>query len=281
MLTTISQAEHLQAMKAWQLVLDTAVSPLQSITNSYAPISLSQMADVALLNRTDTKYVMATDDMLTALRHLHNDYRVLMINGVCLNHYQTLYFDTADFALYHRHHAGAADRYKVRSRAYVESNLAFFEVKHKTNKKRTIKNRMQTEEMQTKVNRETAVFLNRHYPYEAAALLPVLWNSFTRITLVSRYRPERVTLDMDLVSQRGNVRAALMGIVIAEVKREGFTLDSDFIRQMRNLRIQPTPISKYCLGASAIYPQLKQNNFKPKHLLVQKLRQGESHGYHC
>ena len=139
MFTTLSQSNQPTATKVGRSMLNTAVSPTQTIINSYAPISLNEMADVALLNRTDTKYVMTTGTLLAALRHLNNDYRVLEVNGARLHHYQTLYFDTADFTLYQHHHAGASNRYKVRSRAYVESDLAFFEVKRKTNKKRTIK----------------------------------------------------------------------------------------------------------------------------------------------
>lgn len=277
MFTTLSQANKLTAAQAGQWMLDTAVSPAQSVINTYAPISLSEMADVALLNRIDTKYVMTTNTLLTALSQLQNDYRVLEVDGIRLNHYQTLYFDTADFDLYYRHHAGAADRYKVRSRAYVESDLSFLEVKHKTNKKRTIKSRLQTERMQTMVSQETAVFLQHHYPYEVAELLPILWNNFTRITLVSSHRPERLTLDMDLAFAQGQRQVALPGLAIAEVKQEGYSTRSDFIQQMRASGVRQTSFSKYCLGASALYPHLKQNNFKQNYLLVQKLMQGASH----
>lgn len=259
--------------------LNTAVSTAQTILNQYTPISLGEMGNVSLQNRTDTKFVMHTSTLLAALNQLPNDYRVLVVGGTRLNHYQTLYFDTADFDLYQRHHAGALNRYKVRSRAYLDSNLAFFEVKHKTNKKRTVKERLQTAGLMTRVNRETAVFLQTHYPYEPGALLPVLGNSFIRITLVSRHRPERLTLDFDLAFSRGGRQLALPSLAIAEVKREGFTQNSDFVQQMRVLGVQPTGFSKYCLGVSALYPQLKRNNFKPLHLLVQKLTGGQSHGY--
>ena len=192
---------------------NTAVSTAHSILQQYAPISLGEMADVALQNRTDTKYLMHTHTLLAALSQLQNEYRVLAVTGTRLNHYQTLYFDTADFDLYQRHHAGALNRYKVRSRVYLESELAFFEVKHKTNKKRTVKSRLQTDDFMTKMNGETAVFLQKHYPYEPGALLPVLGNSFTRITLVSRHRPERLTLDFDGPRFRRVVRE--MGKVVA------------------------------------------------------------------
>ncbi len=256
--------------------MNTAISNANNILANYAPISLSEMANVSLQNRTDTKFAMKTNTLLAALSKMQNDYRVLAVAGTRLNHYQTLYFDTADFDLYFRHHAGALNRYKVRSRVYLESELAYFEVKHKTNKKRTVKSRMQTDDFITNVNRETAVFLQQHYPNEPGALLPVLGNSFTRITLVSRHRPERLTLDFDLAFHRGEEQVSVPGLAIAEVKREGLTQNSDFIKQMRALGVRSTSFSKYCLGVSTMYPQLKQNNFKPLHLLVQKLTRGQS-----
>lgn len=260
---------------------NTAVSTAHKLLQQYAPISLSEMADVSLQNRTDTKYAMHASTLLAALSQLQTEYRVLAVNGTRLNHYQTLYFDTADFDLYQRHHAGALNRYKVRSRVYLESELAYFEVKHKTNKKRTVKSRLQTDDFMTKINGETAVFLQNHYPYEPGALLPVLGNSFTRITLVSRHRPERLTLDFDLTFHRGTQQLALPSLAIAEVKREGYTQNSDFVQQMHAQRVQPTSFSKYCLGVTYLYPQLKQNNFKPLHLLVQKLTGEQSHAqYH-
>ena len=281
MYTIQSHAKRPQAANYGQALPQTAVSRAQSILNSYAPISLAEMSNVALLNRTDTKFVMHNNTLLAALHYLINDYRVLEVNSMRVHHYQTLYFDTADFELYHRHHAGASDRYKVRSRAYLESELAFFEVKHKTNKKRTVKERLQTEQMQTKVGRETAVFLRHHYPHEAAKLLPKLWINFTRITLVSTHRPERLTIDLNLSFRQRDRQVGLPGIAIAEVKREGFTQNSDFIQQIRTLGVRATNFSKYCLGINYLYPQLKQNNFKPRHLQLQKLFNGEStHGYY-
>lgn len=281
MLTTIPRTQQQPAWPAGAPAIETAALRAQNIVKGYEPISLDEMAGVSLLNRTDTKFVMGSSTLLAALRALDGDYRVLDVAGVRLHHYRTLYFDTAAFTLYLRHHAGAYERYKVRSRAYMESGLSFLEVKRKTNKKRTIKSRLETPGIQLQVNRETAGFLMHYYPYEPAELLPVLWNSFARITLVSKRRAERLTLDFDLSFQAGLEEMALPGIAIAEMKREGLAARSDFVQQMRALGVRPISFSKYCLGVSALYPQLKQNNFKARHLLVQKLMRGESHGqYH-
>jgi len=238
------------------------------------------MNDVALLNRTDTKFVMTESQLQQALSRLQNQYRVLEIEYQRLNQYQTVYFDTAAFDLYQRHHAGRNDRYKVRSREYVDSQLSFFEVKHKTNKNRTVKSRIQTEDLATGFDRKTAVFLHDHAPLDADNLHPTLWNSFTRITLVSRERPERLTLDTNLAFHHDQEHRSLPGIAIAEVKQEGFSMASDFMQQMRRLGIRPSGFSKYCIGATLLYPTLKSNNFKPKLRHVNKLMQQEAaNGY--
>lgn len=260
-------------------VRHTHLTATHALAHTFQPISLTEMDNVALLNRTDTKFVLGINDLYSVLGGLTDSYRVLEVGGTRLNHYQTLYFDTPGLALYHRHHAGAAERYKVRARTYVESELAFFEVKRKTKKKRTVKDRMQTPQLVTHVGRDTAVFLHHHYPYDPADLRPVLWNSFTRLTLVSRVRPERLTIDFDLAFYAEQRRVTWPGVAVAEVKQDGFSADSDFIREIRARHTHPTSFSKYCLGAALIYPHLKQNNFKRQLLLVQKLLSGGSDAY--
>lgn len=246
---------------------------------SYSPISLSKMASVALQNRTDTKYVLSVDTLRQIMPQLADDYSTLDVNGQRLSGYRTLYFDTPQFALYHRHHTGALDRYKVRSREYVESDLAFLEVKHKTNKGRTIKERVRTPELAASIYGKTAVFLEDTYPYDAALLQPKLWVEYSRITLVSHHRQERVTIDLNLSYTWGEQTISLPHIAIVEVKQDGYSRQSDIERQLHLHHVRSTGFSKYCVGISLIYPKLKHNNFKSKLRLAEKLEQGSSHVY--
>lgn len=243
--------------------------------SQYTPISLSKMNDVALLDRTDTKYVLSVATLQQIMPQLVGAYSALDINGQRRSHYQTLYFDSPEFALYRRHHAGILDRYKVRSREYVDSQLAFLEVKHKTNKGRTIKNRMQTPELATWLSSEAYEFLDRTYPYDADELEPKLWVEYTRTTLVSRHRKERVTCDLDLCYAGNGRTVSLPHIAIVEVKREGFYHHSDMERQLHAHQVHATGFSKYCVGISLLYPGVKHNNFKPKLRFVERL--GGSH----
>ena len=232
------------------------------------------MDGVALLNRTDTKYVMQTAQLQQALAQLTDRYRVLKVKGNRLNHYQTVYFDTPDFALYTRHHDGFRNRYKVRSREYVDSHKAFLEVKFKTNKNRTIKSRLQTPDVVTEFDAQSTDFVHAHYPNDPEMLEPKLWNQFLRITLVSMHSVERLTLDVNLEFRQGHEGAAMPGVAIAEVKQDGFNMQSDFIQQMRSMGVRPSGFSKYCMGVATLYDDVKKNNFKPRMLHVGKLMQG-------
>jgi len=234
-------------------------------------ISLSELAHVSLLDRVDTKYVFDVSQLHAALRGTLGCYRALEVDRVRLNHYHTVYFDTPDFSLYHQHHNGLATRYKVRERQYGDSDLAFLEVKRKTSQGRTVKARLQILEVEGRLGRRAGSFIDTHTPLDERDLVPRLWNDYLRLTLVSTCRLERLTIDTSLSFGWRGVRVSLPGVAIAEVKQERFSYASDFIRQMRQLGIQPTSFSKYCVGASLLYDGLKSNNFKQHVRLLEKV----------
>ena len=142
---------------------------------------------VALLRRIDTKYVLHTQQLFQALENLKDQYRILEIQGCRLNRYHNLYFDTPDFELYHQHHKQQRNRYKVRCREYVDTQLTYLEVKRKNNRDQTIKSRLKTGEFISDLSQKGQHFLSENYPYERQYLQPVLWNDFMRITLVSKW----------------------------------------------------------------------------------------------
>ena len=113
----------------------------------FDPISLQQMDNVKLQNRIDTKFMFRENLLPSMLNNMKEHYFVLDINGMRFNHYETLYFDTENFDHYLRHHNRRVNRYKFRARKYVESNLHFFEVKFKSNRGRTVKERIKRPEI--------------------------------------------------------------------------------------------------------------------------------------
>ncbi|MEZ4639624.1 MAG: hypothetical protein R2856_32455 [Caldilineaceae bacterium] len=57
-------------------------------------------------------------------------------------------------------------------------------------------------------------------PYAAGEMVPTLWNSYRRITLVNKVDKKRVTLDIDLNYLARHLRFAARRALIAEVKQE-------------------------------------------------------------
>jgi hypothetical protein len=235
-----------------------------ALLQGFDTIRLSEMGHVALPRRTETKYVLSEEQLFRALAHLTDHYRILEVDGRRLQRYRTLYFDTQSLALYRQHHDGWRNRYKVRERAYADSDLTFLEIKHKVDANTTVKSRMRTRELSAQIAREAEPFLHAHYPYQVSELESKLLNAFQRITLVSKHSVERLTVDVGLRFSWNGVRASLPGIAIAEVKQDGFSIDSAFVRQMRALGVRATGFSKYCIGVSMLYPEVKHNRFKPQ-----------------
>jgi hypothetical protein len=256
--------------------------PLVGVLGRFQPVALADLDSVALLDRTDTKYLLTFTQLRAALAALTGDYRVLEIDGARLHHYQTLYFDTPDFALFRQHHAGKANRHKVRSRAYLDSGLSFLEVKAKNARGRTVKHRLPTGALVADlhdVHQGAASFVAGHAPIDPASLVPALWNDFQRLTLVGVHHAERLTIDLGLSfeTQSGRSRG-LPGVVVAELKQHGIDRTSPFARQMRAARVRPAGMSKYCAGVSLLHPQVRHNAFKPTLRALDTLMKEETHG---
>jgi hypothetical protein len=225
-----------------------------------APITLGQLDAVALLDRVDTKFLLTASQLAEILPRLSHEYRVLDVAGRRLHQYRTLYFDTSDLDLYRMHDAARAVRHKVRSRAYVDSGLAFFEIKSKTNTRRTVKHRLATPELVTDMTPEARSFVTAHLGRRAASLQPTLSNDFLRVTLVDKRQTERLTLDLNIQFDCDGRTAVLPGIVIAELKQSGAGQRSAFGDAMRRARIGPSSISKYCVGVRLLVSDIEHES---------------------
>ena len=247
---------------------------LSSLIDGFTPISLQEMESRALLDRIDTKYVMNSKQVMQTLERLKADYSILSIRGQCLNPYRTLYFDTPDFDLYNLHVNGQAERYKVRCREYIESCTSFLEVKHRTRKDRTIKQRIATTQPLLWLNHCAKSWLRTLVPVDSSLLEPKLLNTFTRITLVNKTICERVTIDIALTFMRGRRAISMGNLVIAEVKMDDAHCSSPFTETMRDQKIHAEGFSKYCIGVSLLYDRVKKNSLKPRLIQLEKIAAG-------
>jgi hypothetical protein len=246
---------------------------LRDLLSDCTPISLEETAQVSLLNRSDTKYVFPSSALADVVRRIGETYRVLTIDGCNLFRYANMYFDTPDRLFYHQHHNGKLNRYKIRSRRYVESGNSFFEVKLKLNGRRTHKERIPHEDDLSVIGTTASEFIRTATGMDSAVLAPVLAVHYTRMTFVHRVRCERVTIDTSLWFENGQQRR-LDGVIIAEVKQDRLSRESDFIKLMQERRLAPLSISKYCIGTALTCTDIKLNRFKPKLRTLQKVCYG-------
>ncbi len=246
------------------------LSPIEQIIQQFTPISLKEMDGVELMNRTDTKFVVSLDNLLSILDEVRETYKILEVNGVRFSHYETLYYDTKEFLFYTRHHNGKKNRWKIRKRSYVDSHLNFLELKFKTNRGRTQKQRTKIPSIGVEINAEEENFIGRKSGIDFR-LLPQVKNNFTRLTLVQPSLPERITIDLELSFEWNDQHKDLKQIVIVEVKQENRNRLSPFVQALKKRHVREESISKYCLGVAMLVPFVKKNNFKEKLIKVSKL----------
>lgn len=226
-----------------------------------------------MLNRVDTKYVMPCSLLTRFLEQLTEDYLILVAQGQRSHSYQTLYFDTPSWAMYLMHHNGRGTRVKVRQRHYLGSGAAYWEVKRRTNRQRTLKDRFPLPAAGLASFPEPSLGID---PCHGAELVPRTWTFFERLTLVNLERRERVTVDSQLSfckaerdpifqqwPQTTEFRRPRHPACIVEIKRGAAREPSPAAQALRSLHLMPASFSKYCIGSALLWPQLKQNRFKP------------------
>lgn len=241
----------------------------------FDPISLEGMDNVKLLNRTDTKYMMPREKLEEVLNRLAPHYQVLDILGKRTNDYKTQYFDTKDFDFYSDHQRGKLNRKKIRYRKYLDSNLCYLEIKFKTNKDKTDKKRIKCADFELIFSEKSKNFIEGKTFIPVDSIHPKLVNFFTRITLVHKRLKERATIDLNLHYSNESDQKSLQNLVIAELKQEKFSAQSDFVKVMKEMKIYRSGFSKYCIGATLLYKHLKNNSFKPKLIRLNKLHHGK------
>ena len=91
--------------------------------SSFDKISLDEMNGVSLMKRVDTKFILSESQLLKVFSKIQKDYKVLEIDNERLMQYSTLYFDTQNKKCFKEHHNGKLNRYKIRMRKYLVSDL--------------------------------------------------------------------------------------------------------------------------------------------------------------
>jgi len=243
---------------------------LLQIINRFEPISLVEMGLAELMERSDLKFAITFNDLMSLLPLLIDDYRMLEIREQRLFEYDTLYYDTPDHLLYRMHHNGKMNRFKVRRRTYVDSDINFLEAKIKNNKGVTSKVRVKCEREVDFHDHLISEFLFEHLNVDCSNLLPSININYNRIALVNKSTVERVTIDMGLTYSVEGKKSTYNNLVIIEVKSDGKT-NTLIKRLLRDTNKKPVSLSKYCVGMYMLEVNEKRNNFKKQVIKINKL----------
>lgn len=248
------------------------MNTLKETIGKFESITLSGLNKVALLKRSDTKYILHSDDLIRVLEQITNEYKILEIENNRLMTYNTIYFDTEDNAFFKAHHDGKVRRAKVRKRMYKESDMCFLEVKKKDGKGRTNKYRtsIDTSHFKDKLNKSALDFIHDAISDEYV-LQQKLSNSFQRITLANKKRKERITIDVNLSFENDDTDLSLDNLVIIEIKQERANRNSPIVEVLKAQEHRPNRLSKYCIGMVSLYSDIKYNRFKKKLLTIEKI----------
>ena len=241
------------------------------LAKKFDPITLSEMDDVKLMNRTDTKFTFRKSQLSVILTRMLDHYKVLEIDNLRIQDYRSLYYDTNNRKFYIDHHNQRVNRNKIRFREYINSGLVFMEIKLKNNKGKTIKKRKRVNNIPLQLSKDDIEYMNKiigtSLDVEAKQ-----WINFSRMTFVHKVYKERLTIDLNLNFKYGDQNLDMKDIVIAEVKQERVSRASDFMRITKEMSILPMRLSKYCYSTIMLNKNIKQNRFKKKSLFIKKLQ---------
>ena len=232
--------------------------------------TLAEMNSVSLMKRVDTKFILKESQLLEVLSKLYDDYKILQIDQERLMKYSTLYFDSQNKKCFKDHHNGKLNRYKIRMRKYLVSDICFLEIKKKNNLGITNKIRRQIKDFETDLTLDSKEFITNSN-INNIFLEPSLYNNFSRMTFVNKSEAERLTIDVDLSFSFGAKEKKFDKLVVIEIKQEGKRLNTTINRVLKSMSILPTNFSKYCIGISNTLDNIKSNGFKEINLEINKL----------
>jgi len=247
----------------------------------FSTINLTELnATASFLKRIDTKYLINGKEFSEILSELKNDFKVLEIKGKKIFSYDNVYMDSENYLFYNQHQEWKKSRTNVRTRYYIDSNLAFFEYKQKNNWI-TSKYRYEfpSEEhwFMTKGKKRFFewVWQSMYNEEKAPKISPAIKTTYKRITLVSKESSERLTVDFDikikdLRDEKAN-EVNLQNLVIIESKSLDKKCISSKIMKKHKFK-QSKSCSKYSLWVVYSWLAKKYDTFKDTMEKIKNIR---------
>ncbi len=238
----------------------TVTAELLGAVEPHDPIGLDELVQAAdLQSRTDRKYVLTRHEALAVLSALPADARVLEIERRRAFAYESVYFDTPELLAYHLTALRRRRRFKVRTRAYLDSGEQFLEVKTRT-RGTTVKHRLPHDDDLRSIGDAGRAFVDGVLSVNGVAQAPLLTfapaliTTYSRITILlpGATTTARATVDSRLVWVEGPVSVANPETVILETKTA--TAPSFLDRMLWRRGLRPNRVSKYGTGLAVLHP---------------------------
>lgn len=230
-----------------------------TVLNALPAISLGELeSSAALMNRVDRKYFVPRALLGELLPDAGAGLHALEIGGLRTFRYRSVYLDTSRFDLYRQHAQGRRNRFKVRTRTYRDSGGCHLEVKSKGLRGLTVKQRIPHDpDRPGELGDEGKRFVAAVTRLDAGTLAPVVHTDYLRSTLVQH--DHRITIDERLEFRTAERCVAGPDDLLVETKSAGGASDLDRMLVRRGIR--PHRVSKYCLAASLLHPELPGNDW--------------------
>lgn len=246
-------------------------SSWQGVVKEFQPFSLDVLANYSAVKRSEQKYLLSVGQLSGILLSLNDDYMCLDINSIRLFNYASVYLDTADYQMYLAHHNGKQTRYKIRYRHYLETKQEYIEVKQRRNDNRLLKHRIKLVGDDARRKKTMDEFIPGNSSFYSDELAMKLMVTYTRITLMHKTLPLKLTFDFDIAMRHGSNRVHLPNLLVGEMKMYGNrSVGFDCNPFSKNAQ-QRSGISKYCIGLVLLKPDIKYNTFKPVVRKIEKI----------
>ncbi len=233
-------------------------------------VYLNDLAKNSQMNRFDKKFIFHASFIPELITKASNRYSILSINGKQISKYKSYYYDTPDYKMYHNHHNGKTNRFKIRIREYQDSGDKFVEVKHKNSQLFTTKKRIPYFDGFPFSNEATS-FIKQNTWINPEQLNLSLITSYNRITLINKQKDERITIDFNLFVKHEKKEIQFKQLGIAEIKNSDRHLRTHFNDLLKERRIKQDSFSKYCIGLALTNKKVKHNEFKEKLRRIEKI----------
>lgn len=231
---------------------------------SFPAIGLEDVQnEAAFLTRRDRKYLVPVSALPGLLASVDPQTRILEIDGRRIFEYRTPYFDDDDLSAYNCALRRRPDRFKVRTRLYVDSGLRLLELKVRDRRGRTVKHRLTRGVGALEQLTEGERAWLREFPQvagNAGRLRHRLTTWYRRSTLVLPRSSGRVTIDRDVTfSLPCGGGLTLPTLAIVETKGSG--KPTSFDRLLWRNGFRPDSMSKFTAGLSLLVPALSANRW--------------------